>query len=203
VVSDGSADFVVSGQVRELRLDIGARDELTILLEARLTDTSRKVVWSGAEEKKADRYAGVSGNTRSSILRFLDKGLSELSATTVAEISAVLQESMPGAFSRQGKVPTSLSSTTGAVHPNKAIPVDGEAGDSSAVPNLGRLAIRTVPSRTRVVVDDIYQGLAPLDLNMAPGVHQVVIRGEGFRSSSEKVSVRKGETTEYEVTLEK
>jgi PEGA domain len=197
VVNDGPADFIVSGRVRELSLDIGARDVMAILLDASLSDAAGRSVWTGTAGKKADRYAGVSGNSRSSIMRYLAGGVSEVSNKIVNDFTSPLRERVPAAFAQQA-TPPKVSPPTSPAADERAIKDTPAVAASS-----GHMAIRTTPARARVVVDDIYQGLSPLDLELPAGVHQVLIRFDGYRASTEKVSVRQGETTEYEVALEK
>ncbi|MDE2309382.1 MAG: PEGA domain-containing protein, partial [Betaproteobacteria bacterium] len=50
--------------------------------------------------------------------------------------------------------------------------------------------------------DGVYYGLSPLRLEMEPGVHTISVKMEGYRMVSEKVSVRKGDSTEMDLSLE-
>lgn len=63
--------------------------------------------------------------------------------------------------------------------------------------------MQSTPARTKVYIDQVYYGLSPLKVELPPGIVQVRLVLDGFRPVTEKVSVRKGDTTELEVSLEK
>ena len=67
---------------------------------------------------------------------------------------------------------------------------------------LGFLQLSSKPSRAKVYIDEVYYGMTPLRIELPVGVHSVSVRKAAYRSSTEKVSVRKGETTEMEVELQ-
>jgi hypothetical protein len=73
----------------------------------------------------------------------------------------------------------------------------------AAVVASGYLSVTTTPARVKVYVDDVYFGLTPLKLELDAGVHAVKLKADGYKPASEKVSVRKGDTTELEMVLEK
>jgi hypothetical protein len=54
-----------------------------------------------------------------------------------------------------------------------------------------------------VYLDGVYYGLSPLRLEMEPGVHAISVKLEGYKMVTEKVSVRKGDNTEMELSLER
>lgn len=64
------------------------------------------------------------------------------------------------------------------------------------------LEVNTTPDRAKVYVDGIYFGMSPLRAETDPGVHKVEVKIKGYKTASEKVSIRKGESTELELTLE-
>jgi uncharacterized membrane protein len=67
----------------------------------------------------------------------------------------------------------------------------------------GYLSVTTKPSRVKVYVDEVYYGLSPLKLELGTGISNVRLKAEGYKPAAEKVSIRKSETTELEVTLVK
>ena len=67
----------------------------------------------------------------------------------------------------------------------------------------GQLAITTIPARAKVYVADVYYGLSPLELALEPGIYTIAFKLDAFKTATEKVSVRKGETTVLEIRLEK
>lgn len=66
----------------------------------------------------------------------------------------------------------------------------------------GRLTIATTPSRAKVYVADVDYGLSPLKPELEPGIYTLHFKLDGFKTATEKVSVRKGETTELEIRLQ-
>jgi hypothetical protein len=65
------------------------------------------------------------------------------------------------------------------------------------------LAVNTNPPRAKVYLDGVYYGLSPLRAEVEPGVHAISVKLEGYRMATDKVSVRKGDTTEMELSLER
>ena len=62
--------------------------------------------------------------------------------------------------------------------------------------------VNTEPARAKVYLDGVYYGMSPLRVEAAPGVHKVEVKLKGYKTASEKVSLRKGDSTELELTLE-
>jgi hypothetical protein len=63
-----NADFVISGAVKEFSMTIAGRDAVAIAVETTLRDARNgSVLWSGVVTEMADRFAGVTGNSRNSI----------------------------------------------------------------------------------------------------------------------------------------
>jgi hypothetical protein len=65
------------------------------------------------------------------------------------------------------------------------------------------LLVNTNPPRAKVYLDDVYYGLSPLRLEMEPGVHAISVKLDSYKMVTEKVSVRKGDSTEMELKLER
>ena len=67
VMTEGEAkeaDFVLRSGVKDLRLDVGPRDSVSVVIAASLEETvTDKPIWSGDGVEKGDRFAGVSGNS--------------------------------------------------------------------------------------------------------------------------------------------
>ena len=196
----GSADFEVSGVIREFSMNIGARDEVSIVVETTLRDTrGGGVLWSGAVAEKADRFAGVSGNTRSSITRTLSSALAKVSAKTRDAISASIMQTYPERFDQVATARDATPGVTVLVAPPERMPASQPARSAMT----SQLAITTIPARAKVYVADVYYGLSPLKLELAPGIYTIAFKLDAFKTATEKVSVRKGETTELEIRLEK
>ena len=52
-------------------------------------------------------------------------------------------------------------------------------------------------------MDDVYYGLTPITIDLAPGIYNVSFKMEGFKNAVQKIAVRKGRVTEFAVILEK
>ena len=210
-LSAADALYELSGVVRELNYDVKARDEIDIVVESTLKDSaSGKVVWSGIVVEKSDRFAGVSGNSKQGIANYLRDKVGVVADKTTESISASLMASRPDLFSlTPGTRPiagvTVLQAPAAVVSPISA--VGGEAKAATPVKAAitaamnGVLLISSAPPRAKIYIDDVYYGLTPLRLELAAGVHNVRAALALHKASTEKVSVRKGETTEIEIEL--
>lgn len=203
--------FEVSGVIRELVLNVKARDEINIAIETTLKDAaSGKVVWSGLVTEKNDRFAGVSGNNKQDLDDYLNDGLRVVSGKTVEAISASLTVARPELF---GLTPGTKAIKGVDVHvappvapavTMPAVPVAPavSAGAPSAAAATGYLSVKTTPSRAKVYLDGVYFGLSPLRSEIEAGVHEVAVQMKGYATATEKVSVRRGDNTELELSLE-
>lgn len=183
----GQADLVIDGALQVLMLNVKSRDERHVAVSATLrrgpaSPPAGAVLWTGRLLKHDDRFAGVSGNDREDLEHFLGDGLAqvarELVATTLRQAS-VLRAAAP--------VTVPAAATPAAV--------------SSA--SIGQIAISTLPARAKVYLDEVYQGLSPLTLELPVGVVQLHFKLDGFRPASERVAVRRGATVELEVKFER
>ncbi|MBK9160813.1 MAG: PEGA domain-containing protein [Nitrosomonadales bacterium] len=227
-VLEGSAAnnalFEVSGVIKDLTLNVKERDTINIEIETTLKDmTSGKVVWSGLVAEKNDRFAGVGGNDRDGVIRFLNKELGIASTKTVEAISASLMASRPEMFHlTAGTKPipgVTVYVAPEASRPAPAAPAAMVPGYGYGVPpgstvpppaymphasaTAGLLLVNTSPQRAKVYLDGVYYGLSPLRLEMEPGIHAIGVKLEGYKMVTEKVSVRKGDNTEMELNLER
>ena len=196
--------FELSGVVKELTYNVMARDVMAIIVETTVKDVNTgKVVWSGIVEEKKERFADVSGNSKEDVADFLRKELDIVSAKISDAISASLVASRPELFNL---APAGASSAPGVT-----VPVAPAANtDTAAIPaytpranaSSGLLLIKTKPARARIYLDGVYHGLSPLRLEMEAGMHDLSVKLEGYRMVADRVSVRKGDSTEMELTLE-
>lgn len=172
------AEYVVSGEVREFRLDIGKRDEIAIEVASTLKNAQTGgIIWSGVESERGDRFAGVMGNSRTTISNY---------------IAASLQKVVRRSIASAGETLSSVKSET---------PVEGATVPTVA--GAGKIVITASPERSKVYLDGVYYGLTPITIDMPPGVYEVTIKNSGFKQSSERVSIRKDATTEMKAELEK
>ncbi|OGS94854.1 MAG: hypothetical protein A3H31_04110 [Gallionellales bacterium RIFCSPLOWO2_02_FULL_57_47] len=213
LLEGGDADnalFEVSGVIKELVLNVKHRDEINISIETTLKDAATgKVLWSGLVTEKSDRFAGVTGNNKADVDAYLNKGLRIVSGKTVDAIGASLAASRPELF----KLTPGTKAIKGVevyvappVAPAvtlPAMPVAAKGDASPANATTGLLSVSTNPTRAKVYLDGVYFGLSPLRSEIEPGIHDVVVTLNGYKTVSEKVSVRKGDNTELELILER
>lgn len=212
-----NALFEVTGVVKELTLNIKARDEIFMAIETTLKEVSSgKVVWSGLVTEKSDRFAGVSGNNKDDVMAYLNKELGIVSTKSVEAISASLMISRPELFNlTPGSKPIKgvtvyvapqAAKQSPVVAPGPAAPAASEDTASSYKPHAsettGLLLVNTNPSRAKVYLDGVYYGMSPLRLEMDPGIHAISVKLAGYNMVTEKVSVRRGDNTEIELNLE-
>ena len=211
VMEGGGANnalFEVSGVIKELVLNVKNRDDINISIETTLKDVvTGKVVWSGLVTEKNDRFAGVSGNSKEDVDAYLNKGLRTVSGKTVEAISATLMAARPELFNltpgtkaiKGVDVYVAPPAAASPAMPAAAVRVNPSQANAAA----GWLSVNTNPSRAKVYLNGVYFGLSPLHSEIEPGIHDVVVQMKGYRTVTEKVSVRKGDNTELDLSLER
>lgn len=205
-LSAADALYELSGEIKVLNYDVKVRDEINIVVESTLTERATgKVVWSGSVAEKSDWFAGVSGNSKRDIANHLREKVGVVAGKTTEAISTSLMASRPDLF---GLIPGTrpIAGVTVRVAPAADATLQPPAmpqGSSPVAAGNGLLLVTSVPLRARIYIDDVYYGLAPLRLELAAGVHNLRAGLPTFKDSVEKVSVRKGETTEIEMRLER
>ncbi len=207
---DPAALFELSGVIKELKYDVKTRDQISIRVETTLKEIATgKVVWAGEVEQKNERFAGVSGNSKSDVADYLMQELGVVTAKTAEAINTVLMASrpelfnlMPGTKTIPGVKNLVVPSAASAVQPVVA-PAPTTANDKPQISGgSGLLVVSTEPARAKVYLDGVYHGMSPLRVEVAPGVHKVEVKLKGYKTASEKVAVRKGDSTELELSLE-
>ena len=212
---DTGALFELSGVVKELKYDVKDRDQVSIKIQSTLKEIATgKVVWSGEVAQQDDRFAGVSGNSRSDIADYLQKELEVVTGKTTEAINSMLMATRPDLFNVTPGT-KAIPGVTVFVSPNT---VGSGAPDTSLLPRQpmpetsllkpmgsapGVLVVRTEPARAKVYMDGVYFGLSPLNIESAAGIRVVEVKLKGYKNASEKVAVRTGATTELEFQLEK
>lgn len=215
----GAADFTVDGVVKSFSLEVAGRDERSIAAEITLRDAkSGAVIWAGLIADADDRYAGVAGNSRASIIAYLEEGIavyaSRLSAAMREGLLKIYPDSVESAASARQSAVTGVTTLQPPVPQPVATPAPAPAAAPAPVPvqsapaarapaTGGYFAVQTVPPRARVYVGDVYYGMTPLRLELPAGVATITLKLGGFRSLTEKVAIRAGETTELELPLDK
>jgi hypothetical protein len=189
--------------VKELSIDVKDRDFVNIAIESTLTEvTSGRVIWSGLVVERAERYAGTSGNGKKDVADFLRWKLGVVSTKTTESILSVLMATRPEMFNMTVGIKPVQGVT---IFSNLAVSAASSVAPVStqAEPDVtkGTLSITSIPSRAKVHVEGVYFGLTPLRAEFAVGVYEVSINLEGYKTSAEKVSIRKGDSTEMEIKL--
>lgn len=199
----GTENFQVSGSIRDFALTIAGRDEVSIVVETTLRDSrGGTVVWSGVVSEKTDRYAGVTGNTKGSIVRYLSGALGVVTDKTVAQVADAIRQVRPELFRQTAATTKPMPGVEVTVAPRANAPPP-EKEPSGAPHATGRLVVGTNPARAKVYLGDVYYGLSPLRLELEPDIYVLRVKLDGFKTATEKVSVRKGDTTELDIMLEK
>ncbi|HET7832549.1 MAG TPA: PEGA domain-containing protein [Gallionella sp.] len=228
-VMEGSAGagaaFEVSGVIRELSLNIKDRDEANIVIETTVKESATgRVVWSGTVTERDDQYAGVFGDSKKDVTRYLNKELQLVAKKTVDAVSAVLpmvQPVAPAAAPIYNPRPIAGVTVTVAPEPVMvpaaapvpapapavAAPAPAQAAEHApeyvphATATSGLLVVNSTPSRASVYLDGVYFGMTPLRSEMKPSVHKLTVKLEGYKPVTEKISIRKGENTELDLKL--
>lgn len=172
------ARYALDGQVREFRVDIGSRDEIAIEIASQFKDAQTgKQLWTGVGSERGDRFAGVMGNSRHTISNYIAASLQKTIRSSIAAA---------GAHLGGGGKPDA---------PEKPSQAASEAA--------GTVTLDSAPQRSKVYIDGVYYGLTPITLKIAPGIYEVTLKQKGFKTVTEKVSVRQDAATELETELEK
>lgn len=175
VAEKEKARYTVSGEVREFSLDIASRDTIAIAISSNFSDAkSGELIWSGTETERGDRFAGVMGNSRSTISNYI-----------AATVQKVIRRSIASAGQK-------LSAS-----PARDISTPAPAGLEK-----GKAVISATPERSKAYIDGVYYGLTPLTIELPPGVYELTIKSKGFKPYNEKISVREATSTEIEAELE-
>jgi len=181
-----TADYIMTGEIREFSLNIGPRDKIAIEVFTvfKEKDTG-KTVWSGVEKEEGDRYAGVMGNSRRTINDYIVRSLSMVARKTIEESGNSIP---PARFEKDVEN-----------KPQQRQPAQKEDTEKGA----GSISITTSPGRAKVYIGDVYYGLSPVKIDIPPGIYEVRVRFQGYKDEKEKVAIRAGYTTELEVVFSK
>jgi hypothetical protein len=205
IAEDSSALYELSGVVKELTYNVKARDEISISIETTLKEIATgKTVWSGVVVEQDNRFAGVSGSSKGDIAQYLLLKLGVVTKKTLDAVSATLISLRPDLFNvLPGTKP--ISGVTVLFTPSVGQSASSVVAVTSvmAPPKTGMLVLTTKPARAKVYLEGVYFGLSPLRVEIEAGIHSVDVKLDGYKTASEKVSVRKDDTTELEMVLER
>lgn len=201
VTTDGKARFEISGTVSELIYDVKARDHVSIVVETTLRDTlTGKTLWSATVSEKKERFAGIGGDNIADVATFLRIELGIVTKKTANAITDVLATLHPDLF----HVAAGSKPVAGVKVLTTPAPVPGTTASAAAQSSAkGVLKVTTRPARAEIYIGDVYYGLSPLRLELAPGILEVKAKLRHHKTVTEKVSVRQGQTTELKMRLGK
>jgi hypothetical protein len=225
VTTDSRAahDFAVDVRLKEFKLDIVDMDRLGIGADLTLRDGGGKEpLWAGNVAETGERFAGVAGDSRASIVAYLAKGVTAWAVKASANARDALLKSYPQSISvserrelpvpqrvgvttlqeAQAREPAAPTGTAVVVAPSIPMASVSNAPDAAAA-GSGTFSIATVPAKAKVYIGDVYFGLSPLKVELPTGVAACRFELDGYKPVTEKVSVRRGETTELEIKFEK
>lgn len=223
VGSAESPEFRLSGVLRKAYITIAGRDEVEVAAEVTLRETrSGDVIWAGVVTDKRDRYAGVSGNSRATIEEYLGEGTAEFAARLSAVVRDALLKSYPSTLAATAGPSVAAVPGVTTVHAPvardkvaepapkpvavpAAAPAPAPAFAPARIPGpeVGYVSIYSSPARAKVYLGDVYYGMTPLKIELPVGIKQFRFKLSGYKEVTEKLAVRRGETTDLEVQFEK
>jgi len=186
VISDarGSAEYALKAELLKFQFEIGAKDSAEIVLDIEILNTrNEKKLWSGVVKTSSSRYAGVFGDSRASISRYISETISK-------SFRKIIEKAGPGIekMDRVGEGSGNGSS-------------NGNEGYEGKVLESGRLIVKTLPARAKVYINGVYYGLSPMTLQLKPGIYRLNFKKDGFYEFRERAAVGSGRSTEMEAAL--
>lgn len=191
------SDIVIAGEIKRFHLDVAGRDKIEIELTTYIA--SRKdgrLLWSGTTVEEGDRFAGVMGNTKGSIEKYINYSLTKV-------IKKMLKESEPAlmAFIKSPATSAIAVDLPLPAEPSKTSPLPPQLKENG-IQSKGTLVVTSMPAGARFYINDTYYGKTPINIELKAGVYEITVKLKGFRDEKEKVAVRPGTSTELEVFLE-
>ena len=177
IVTNESAKYELSGVIKQLRYDVNNQDEIYLEIETSIKEiASGKVIWSGSARQEEKIFAGISGSNTNDIALNLKHKLGVVAKKTSDMIAANMTIFHPAPIAAASNAPAPVMAS-------------------------GQLKLSGSPARAKIYVDGVYFGLLPLNSTLEVGVHDISVKLNGYKTASEKISVRTGETTELEIKL--
>lgn len=187
------ADIIIGGEIKRFHLDVGGRDKIEIELNTSIFDRrSGRVIWSGTTIEEADRFAGVSGNTKGSITKYINSSLTKVIKKTLQESDSALKNFAKSSPADIGLPPSPAPLRTSPLPSQKW---DGETASA------GSLAVTSTPPGARLYIGDTYYGKTPLKIELRSGIYEITVRLKGFKDEKEKVAIRPGISTELDIVF--
>jgi hypothetical protein len=177
-------DFELVAVIRSFELNVAGRDELNLAVEASLRAAgSSDVIWAGVVSEKSDRFAGIMGNSRATITRYLGDGLANLVQKIGASVRSGLLQSYPQTLSTSSQPAPGTEAATGVMTLTPASSREGVAfkgvAPAVAAPNASVLAVpQPVPLSAPATVSPV----APIKADARPAAVPGMLPGYGYIS---------------------
>jgi len=179
-VEPSFSGIILSGEIRKFSLDIGPRDNIDIQLYAEFKNKyNDAIIWSGLVKEKDSIYAGVFGDSKKMVSKYISGTLSKVFGKTIKKAGPGIEK-----MSRVGEG----SSNVNKRYEGKAL-------------KIGRLIVKTIPEYAEVYINGVYYGLSPMTLKLRPGIYRLILKKDGFNEFMEKIAVGRSRSTEMETTL--
>lgn len=175
IVTDDSAKYELNGVVKQLRFDATVkRNEIALEIETTIKEIATgRVAWSGTVKQATELDVPVSG-------------------TSTSDIGIYIKQQLGIAIKKTANM---ITANMTVFHPSEAVAMP------AAINTNGQLKLVGTPTRAKVYVDGIYFGLLPLTSALDVGTHDISVKADGYKTATEKISIRKNETTELEIQL--
>lgn len=186
-------DMVIGGEIKRFRVEVAGRDKIEIELMTYIADRKNgRLLWSGATVEEADRFAGVMGNTRASVARYISKSLN-------SAVRKIMKESEQ-AFLQYGTAPSANAVSL----PSQGLPLRHAPGTTQPEVDTapaGKLTVTSRPSEAKFYINDTYYGKTPITIELNPGIYEVTAKLKGYKDEKEKVAIRPGISTELDIVF--
>jgi len=180
------ADYVLKAKLEKFHLDVTSKDSIAIALFIELLNThSRKNLWAGQVKSSDSRYAGVSGDSRRSISKYISISMATVLKKALHETEAAIKRDIPA-------ISTAIKNSN-----------EGTTQGREGINAKGLLRLTTEPLRAKIYLNNIYYGLSPQNLRLRTGIYDLLIRKDGFIDFREKIAVDKERETEVDEKLHK
>jgi hypothetical protein len=120
-------------------------------------------------------------------------------AASARPLIAIPNFPMPGIPSSPG--PAAGTAGVAAGTAEAAAKTNLQFFQTHAGPNAAQIALRTVPDHSSAWIDGKFVGPAPLNLKLAPGHHQLLVRAPSMRESMQEFDLAAKQTQSIDVAL--
>ncbi len=178
-------EYELKTELQKFHLEIASKDRINITLYMEFKRVGSNVnICSGIVDISESRYAGVSGDSRRSIKKYISASLEKVIKKALTRTELALRDRESGQSS----------------YGNKSFAIETRADNHQKI-SRGVLSITTEPERAKIYLNGIYYGLSPQRLYLKPGIYRLKITRESFLEFNHKVAVDSERETEIEEVL--